>query len=752
MPSVRVITESKDSFYVHLLSNVQPDVFKNKANHFKSQFETALEFPTDETWEVALKEYYYVNNIDTVMNELKIEVGRLAPKRETWHSVIRTPTTVVHDADKVDYPFYFTECGTNLSTYTPFQDILSNDQKQQQQQQQTNLIHALLNFLQQQRLLSVLRIVRDGKSHCFQLKLRNTTNAMKELYFPCQYALCMSHPLALILNASTQCLRNEEEDLTLANGMWTQNSHSWLGNDTHFNTCTLRSSVKPHKKLAPVVVDVVCQRLNLDGRKKITNTSFLHRLEYIESFLQGCSSARAEDFTFTFVPLHRNKVQKIELKTQQLTYVDLFRHLEELGYGALYITPNQSSLTFTMHDLKDSNLFAVELPTSIFTHYNKASDSFFPSQVRVDQWKQDGKQFIRKYNVPLENAFSTLELSYADDVDNGHNALSGITTVALEKELCKDLQNEKEVPNAHNWVNNVYTEIKKLEKFIKDDTTPFLRGRQPCKSSIMIKNESFLLTSKMRLTMTLDLRYQTPFSANNKTNPAVYTPYDYTLYDVKLPHSPDTITVTSYTRSLDVGRYDIKKDTVTFRDAYTSYNTITASKGFYTPLSLIRHLQTECDKYQYPCKFSLVNKNVDDNDQGFLRIESSKEIYLQFNSIAQELFHLPESFLSPSSSFTTGKPFDLLPDSYTNIIYCDIVGESVVGSQREKILTIAPVQHSDYRYGQWAGKEFSSADYYPLAMKTVQQIEIQLRGDTGDYIPITQGRSYMKLHFRRKTT
>lgn len=745
MTSVKVITESKDSFYVHLLSNAQPDVFKNKANHFKCRFDTALHFPSDETWEMGLKEYHYVNNIDTITKDLKIEVGRLAPKRETWQSSVRVPNSVVHDADKVDYPFYFTECGTRLTTYTPFHDMLSNDQ---QQHQQTNLIYALLNFLQQQRLLSVLRIVREG--NCFQLKLRNTTNAMEALYFPSQYALCMSHPLALILNASTQCLRNENEDLTIVNGMWTQNSHSWLGNDAHFNACTLRSSVKFHKKLAPVLVNVVCQRLNLSSRNKITNSVFRERLETIETFLQKCSCARADDFTFTFVPHHRNKIQKIELKTEHLTYVDLFRHLDELGYGTLYITPDQSTLTFTMHDLKQSNLFAVELPTSAFAHYNKATDNFFPPQVRVDQWKREGKQFVRRYNIPLENAFSTLELSYADD--EKANALSGVTTVALEKALCKDLQNEKEVPNAQSWVDTVYREIKKLEKIITDATTPFLHGRCPGNSGIMIKNESFLLTSKMRLTMTLDLRYQTTYTMSKTTNPAVYSPYDYTLYDVKLPQSPPTISVTSYTRSLDMGRYDIKKDAATFRDVYTSYNTITAPKGFYTPLSLIRCLQTECDKYQYPCRFSLVNKNVDDNDQGFLRIENSKEIYLQFNPIAQELFRLPEPFLSPSSSFTTDKPFDLQPNSYTNIIYCDIVGESVVGSQREKVLCISPIHHSDYRYGQWAGKEFAAADYYPLAMKTVQQIEIQLRGDTGDFIPITQGRSYMKLHFRRKAT
>ena len=747
MANVKIVTESKDSFYVHLLSNDQPDVFKNKANHFKCRFQTALQFPTDESWEIGLKEYHYVNNIDTITKDLKIEVGRLAPKRETWQSTIRSPASVVHDTEKVDYPFYFTECGTELTMYKPFHDILSKHQ----QHQQANPISAMLNFLQQQRLLSVLRIVRDGETNCFQLKLRNTTNAIAKLYFPCQYALCLSHPLALILNASTQCLRNESENLARSNGMWTQNAHSWLGNAARFDTCILRTDITPHKKLALNLVRILSKRLKLKGwPPNISNPIFKKRMECIQTFLDTCSCAQADDFTFTFIPLHRNKMQKIELKTEQLTYVELFRHLEELGYGSLFITPDQTSMTFTMHDLKDSNLFAVELPVSLFARQNKRVDSFYQPQVRVDKWElQAGGRFIRKYDCPVENAFSTIELSYADE----NNTLSGITTMALERELCKDITNDKEVPDAQQWVDVTYSEIKNLEKIIKESTNPFMRGRTlPKQSAIMMSNETFLLTSKMRLTMTLDPSNQRRFALNKTTNNAVYTPCDYTLFDVKLPKSPEAITVMSYTRSLDVGRYDIKKDATTFRDTYTSYNTITASKGFYTPLSLIRCLQNECDKYQYPCKFSLVNKNVDDNDQGFLKIENSKELYLQFNPIAQELFQLSEPFLSPNSSFITGKPFDLHPDSFTNIIYCDIVGESVVGSQREKILCISPVQHADYRYGQWVGKEFASADYYPLAMKTVQQIEIQLRGDTGDFIPITQGRSYMKLHFRRKAT
>ena len=413
----QLVAESKDSFYVHLLSNVQPHMFKNKANHFKCRLETPLQFPSNEAWEVGLKEYHYVNNIDTITKNLEIEVGRLAPKRETWQSYIRTPVRVEHDTAKVDYPFYFTECGTQLTLYEPFHDLLLNEQEQQQR---TNLMAAFLNFLQQKRLMSVLRVVTDRRSTCFQLKLRNTTNAIEELYSPSQYLLCMSHPLALVLHASTQCLRNMKEYFLQTNGMWTQNAYSWLGNDTHFKTFTLRTNATNHKKLAPIVVKTVNKWLNEHGWPKNASESiYREKLASIEHFLQNCRTALAADFSFTFLPLHRIKMQKLSLNTAELTYVELFRYLEEFGYGTLYITPDQSSLTFTMHDLSKSKLFAVELPTSLFAHRNEKTGNFFPPQVRVDKWKKMPlkpleiyPRFTRDYDCPIWRMyFRTLALA-----------------------------------------------------------------------------------------------------------------------------------------------------------------------------------------------------------------------------------------------------------------------------------------------------------------------------------------------------
>ena len=54
-----------DEFLVHLISNAQPHLYKNKANHFKTLLDSPIEFPPSETWEVGLREFGYVNNVDT---------------------------------------------------------------------------------------------------------------------------------------------------------------------------------------------------------------------------------------------------------------------------------------------------------------------------------------------------------------------------------------------------------------------------------------------------------------------------------------------------------------------------------------------------------------------------------------------------------------------------------------------------------------------------------------------------------------
>ena len=67
----------KDSFLLHLISNNQPELYRNRANHFKTMLDKPLSFPSSEEWEVGVREFGYVNNIDTLTEDCTIRIGKI---------------------------------------------------------------------------------------------------------------------------------------------------------------------------------------------------------------------------------------------------------------------------------------------------------------------------------------------------------------------------------------------------------------------------------------------------------------------------------------------------------------------------------------------------------------------------------------------------------------------------------------------------------------------------------------------------
>ena len=80
-------------------------------------------------------------------------------------------------------------------------------------------------------------------------------------------------------------------------------------------------------------------------------------------------------------------------------------------------------------------------------------------------------------------------------------------------------------------------------------------------------------------------------------------------------------------------------------------------------------------------------------------------------------------------------------------MYCNIVEETLVGGQRERILGIFPT--TKHKLGEMVHVAVNVVDYYKVFMHNIKEIDIQFRGDDGEFIPISQGRSYVKLHLRK---
>ena len=74
----RVHMEGDDhDILLHLISNAQPLLYENKANHFKTALDGDL-FLSGE-WEIGLSEFGYVNTVDTVTEDIQIQIGKIYP-------------------------------------------------------------------------------------------------------------------------------------------------------------------------------------------------------------------------------------------------------------------------------------------------------------------------------------------------------------------------------------------------------------------------------------------------------------------------------------------------------------------------------------------------------------------------------------------------------------------------------------------------------------------------------------------------
>lgn len=79
-------------------------------------------------------------------------------------------------------------------------------------------------------------------------------------------------------------------------------------------------------------------------------------------------------------------------------------------------------------------------------------------------------------------------------------------------------------------------------------------------------------------------------------------------------------------------------------------------------------------------------------------------------------------------------------------IYCNIIQPQVVGDSLEPLLRTVGV-NSDAPFGQNVTETFESPYYLPLSSKVFQEIQIDIRSDTGDAPAFQFGRVALTLHF-----
>lgn len=129
---------------------------------------------------------------------------------------------------------------------------------------------------------------------------------------------------------------------------------------------------------------------------------------------------------------------------------------------------------------------------------------------------------------------------------------------------------------------------------------------------------------------------------------------------------------------------------------------------------------------------------------------SQKKIGLEFHpNMITRLGGVENGIIYPdkdNSSFKHG--VDLHMGLNQLHVYTDVAEYTLSGDVEVPILRVVPFN----RRGDdlHLHVEFLNLHYVPVSRSYFDEIEINIRGDTGDPIQFTQGKSMVKLHFRRK--
>lgn len=96
----------------------------------------------------------------------------------------------------------------------------------------------------------------------------------------------------------------------------------------------------------------------------------------------------------------------------------------------------------------------------------------------------------------------------------------------------------------------------------------------------------------------------------------------------------------------------------------------------------------------------------------------------------------------------TGKlPVQLNAFAYNIIVTCPLVEESSIGGSKDHILRVIPFRGTEYL--DVFEYEPRHIDFLKVVSNVVDKIHIQLRADHGDLVPLLDGRTMVKLIFKR---
>ena len=125
-----------------------------------------------------------------------------------------------------------------------------------------------------------------------------------------------------------------------------------------------------------------------------------------------------------------------------------------------------------------------------------------------------------------------------------------------------------------------------------------------------------------------------------------------------------------------------------------------------------------------------------------VHLRNKTEVY--FSNIGQMLGFSPNTVISITS--TAERAVDLEHGFHDLYVYCDIIQSQYVGDALVPVLRIVPVEGKD---GEGISKSFIRPQYLSVSRKQFETIEVNIKRDTGEFVPFEFGRVLLTLHFRQ---
>ena len=125
-----------------------------------------------------------------------------------------------------------------------------------------------------------------------------------------------------------------------------------------------------------------------------------------------------------------------------------------------------------------------------------------------------------------------------------------------------------------------------------------------------------------------------------------------------------------------------------------------------------------------------------------VHLQNKVEVY--FSDIGQMLRFSPNNVISSIS--TAERAVDLEHSFHDLYVYCDIIQSQYVGDALVPLLRIVPVEGKD---GERISKSFIRPQYVPVSRKQFETIEVNIKRDIGETVPLEFGRVLLTLHFRQ---